>query len=156
MIELSAEAPLADAAVLERSYSGDALNVAVAVHRLGVPSAIVTRLGEDPFGDYLLGQFRGLGVDLRYVKRGGGPTGLYVVEQGGQGAYSIWYYDATARDRSFSVPSDNWAIVPGVVNGVTLTGFRMATSKVPSRQWRPRGWWAWGRPGGRRGSAAGL
>ena len=105
MIELSAPAPLADAAALERSYSGDALNVAVAVHRLGVPSAIVTRLGDDPFGDYLLDQFRGLGVDLRYVERGGGPTGLYVVEQGGQGAYDIWYYRRNSAASTVS-PAD--------------------------------------------------
>ena len=127
MIELSAPAPLAEAAVLERSYSGDALNVAVAVHRLGVPSAIVTRLGEDPFGDYLLGQFRGLGVDLRYVKRGGGPTGLYMVEQGGQGAYSIWYYRRHSA-ASTSSPADMEQIDLDGVEMVHLNGIAQAIS----------------------------
>lgn len=132
MIELSAPAPLSEAAVLERSYSGDALNVAVAVHRLGVPSAIVTRLGEDPFGDYLLGQFRGLGVDLRYVERGGGPTGLYVVEQGGQGAYDIWYYRRHSAASTVSL-TDMEQIDLGGVGMVHLNGIAQAIS-ASSRQ----------------------
>ena len=132
MIELSAQAPLAEAALLERSYSGDALNVAVAVHRLGVPSAIVTRLGEDPFGDYLLGQFRSLGVDLRYVERGGGPTGLYVVEQGGQGAYDIWYYRRHSAASTIS-PTDMEAIDLDGVEMVHLNGIAQAISSS-SRQ----------------------
>ncbi|MDE2768303.1 MAG: sugar kinase [Chloroflexota bacterium] len=127
MIELSAQAPLADAALLERSYSGDALNVAVAVHRLGVPSAIVTRLGEDPFGDYLLDQFRGLGVDLRYVERGGGSTGIYVVEQGGQGAYSIWYYRRHSAASTMS-PADMEQIDLDGVEMVHLNGIAQAIS----------------------------
>ena len=132
MIELSAPAPLADAAALERSYSGDALNVAVAVHRLGVPSAIVTRLGDDPFGDYLLDQFRGLGVDLRYVERGGGPTGLYVVEQGGQGAYDIWYYRRNSAASTVS-PADMDPIDLDGVGMVHLNGIAQAIS-TSSRQ----------------------
>ena len=132
MIELSAQAPLADAQVLERSYSGDALNVAVAVYRLGVPSAIVTRLGEDPFGDYLFNQFRGLGVDLRYVARGGGPTGLYVVEQGGQGAYDIWYYRRHSAASTVS-PADMEQIDLDGVEMVHLNGIAQAIS-ASSRQ----------------------
>ncbi len=132
MIELSAQAPLASAPVLERSYSGDALNVAVAVHRLGVASAIVTRLGEDPFGDYLLGKFRGLGVDLRYVERGGGPTGLYVVEQGGQGAYSIWYYRRHSAASTASAADMERINLDGV-GMVHLNGIAQAIS-ASSRQ----------------------
>ncbi len=132
MIELSGPAPLAEAAELARSYSGDALNVAVAVHRLGVSSAIVTRLGEDPFGDYLSEQFRGLGVDLRYVKRGGGPTGLYVVEQGGQGAYSIWYYRRHSAASTVS-PADMEQIDLDGVEMVHLNGIAQAIS-TSSRQ----------------------
>jgi 2-dehydro-3-deoxygluconokinase len=140
MIELSAPAPLADAAVLERSYSGDALNVAVAVHRLGVPSAIVTRLGDDPFGDYLLDQFRGLGVDLRYVERGGGPTGLYVVEQGGQGAYDIWYYRRNSAASTMSAADMERIDLDGVgmvhLNGIAQaisTSSRQATRRLAER-----------------------
>ena len=132
MVELSAPAPLAGAASLERSYSGDALNVAVAVHRLGVPSAIVTRLGDDPFGDYLLEQFRGLGVHLRYVERGGGPTGLYVVEQGGQGAYDIWYYRRDSAASTVS-PADMERIDLDGVEMIHLNGIAQAIS-ASSRQ----------------------
>ena len=92
----------------------------------------MTRLGEDPFGDYLLGQFRGLGVDLRYVERGGGPTGLYVVEQGGQGAYSIWYYRRHSAASTMS-PEDMEQIDLDGVAMVHLNGIAQAIS-ASSRQ----------------------
>ena len=80
MIELWGRSPLAQATNLERTYSGDVLNIAVAVRRLGLPSAIVTRLGEAPFGDYLMEEWSKLDVNITHVKRGGGPTGVYVSE----------------------------------------------------------------------------
>ena len=92
MIELWGRSPLAQATNLERTYSGDVLNIAVAVRRLGLPSAIVTRLGEDPFGDYLMEEWSKLDVNLTHVKRGGGPTGVYVSEYGDLGSYETWYY----------------------------------------------------------------
>ena len=90
MVELEGSRPLAAAQTLRRSYSGDVLNVAVAIRRLGLPSTILTKVGDDPFGDYLLDEWRALDVDLRCVTRGDGPTGLYVVEQGSAGDYDFW------------------------------------------------------------------
>ncbi len=141
MIELSGQAPLADAARLERSYSGDALNVAVAARRLGVSSAIVTRLGVDPFGDYLLNQWQGLGVDLRYVERGGGPTGLYVVEQGPQGAYDIWYYRRGSAASTVSAADMERVDLDGVAM-VHLNGIAQAisaSSRAAARRLAERG-----------------
>lgn len=46
---------------------GTASNVAVASSRLGRRSAVITRTGNDPFGDYLHQELRGFGVDDRWV-----------------------------------------------------------------------------------------
>jgi 5-dehydro-2-deoxygluconokinase len=46
---------------------GSATNVAVAAARHGRRSAVITRTGADPFGEYIHDALRGFGVDDRYV-----------------------------------------------------------------------------------------
>ncbi|HEX5405616.1 MAG TPA: 5-dehydro-2-deoxygluconokinase [Pseudonocardiaceae bacterium] len=46
---------------------GSATNVAVASARYGRRSAVITRTGADPFGEFLHDALRGFGVDDRYV-----------------------------------------------------------------------------------------
>jgi 5-dehydro-2-deoxygluconokinase len=46
---------------------GSASNVAVAAARYGRRSAVITRTGADPFGEYIHDALRGFGVDDRYV-----------------------------------------------------------------------------------------
>jgi 5-dehydro-2-deoxygluconokinase len=46
---------------------GSATNVAVAAARYGRRSAVITRTGADPFGEFLHDALRGYGVDDRYV-----------------------------------------------------------------------------------------
>src|SRR6187431_3696842 len=46
---------------------GSASNVAVAAARHGRRSAVITRTGADPFGEYLHDALRGFGVDDRFV-----------------------------------------------------------------------------------------
>ena len=46
---------------------GSAANVAVAAARHGRRTALITRTGPDPFGEYLHDALRGFGVDDRFV-----------------------------------------------------------------------------------------
>ena len=46
---------------------GSAANVSVATARYGHDAALVSRVGDDPFGRYLLAELTRLGVDNRYV-----------------------------------------------------------------------------------------
>jgi 5-dehydro-2-deoxygluconokinase len=46
---------------------GSATNVAVAAARHGRSTAVITRTGNDPFGEYLHDALKGFGVDDRYV-----------------------------------------------------------------------------------------
>ena len=47
---------------------GSAANVAVAAARYGHETALISGVGDDPFGRYLLGELSRLGVDNRYVR----------------------------------------------------------------------------------------
>jgi sugar/nucleoside kinase (ribokinase family) len=58
---------------------GSAAITAVAAARLGVNAALVAAVGDDPAGEFLLGQLSREGVDIRGVAvRAGAPTGMTV------------------------------------------------------------------------------
>ncbi|TDU74270.1 5-dehydro-2-deoxygluconokinase [Streptomyces sp. KS 21] len=59
--------PLADVQTFAKSLGGTATNVAVAATRHGLRTAVVTGVGEDPFGPYVRRTLRAFGVDDRQV-----------------------------------------------------------------------------------------
>jgi 5-dehydro-2-deoxygluconokinase len=58
---------LADVRTFAKSLGGSATNVAVAASRLGARAAVITKVGDDPFGPYVRSALRGFGVDDRWV-----------------------------------------------------------------------------------------
>jgi 5-dehydro-2-deoxygluconokinase len=58
---------LADVRTFAKSLGGSATNVAVAAARLGRRTAVVTKVGDDPFGPYVRRALREFGVDDRWV-----------------------------------------------------------------------------------------
>jgi len=59
--------PLAEVRTFAKSLGGCPTNVAVAVARLGHPSAVITKVGDDGFGAYVRQALRDFGVDARWV-----------------------------------------------------------------------------------------
>jgi 5-dehydro-2-deoxygluconokinase len=51
----------------KKSLGGSTTNVAVAAARLGARAATITRVGDDPFGRYVVQALRDFGVDPRWV-----------------------------------------------------------------------------------------
>jgi 5-dehydro-2-deoxygluconokinase len=71
-VDLYADAPGAgfvDEQRFVKSIGGTATNVAVAAARLGRRAAVLTRVGTDPFGDYVIAKLDSFGVDTRFVGR---------------------------------------------------------------------------------------
>ena len=58
---------LAEVRTFAKSLGGSATNVAVAAARLGLRSAVITKVGDDPFGPYVRSALREFGVDDRFV-----------------------------------------------------------------------------------------
>ena len=58
---------LADVRTFAKSLGGTATNVAVAASRLGANAAVITKVGDDPFGPYVRQALEGFGVDTRFV-----------------------------------------------------------------------------------------
>ncbi|MFG2790853.1 carbohydrate kinase [Streptomyces sp. NPDC048419] len=89
---------------LTPALGGGPYNTAVALGRLGSPTAFCSRTSHDAFGEALLDGLRAAGVDVSGVQRGAEPTTLAVatIDASGSAAYSF-YVEGTA-DRLFSAP----------------------------------------------------
>src|SRR5262249_57758380 len=59
--------PLAEVRTFAKSIGGSPTNVAVAAARLRHGTAVVTAVGDDPFGDYVRGKLTSFGVDTTLV-----------------------------------------------------------------------------------------
>lgn len=60
---------LAHASSFQRAAGGAPANVAVALARLGVPSGFVGKVGEEPFGEFLIETLQAEGVDSSHLTR---------------------------------------------------------------------------------------
>ncbi|WP_027092326.1 sugar kinase [Cohnella thermotolerans] len=87
------EGPLAYAPLFTRSLAGAESNVAIGLSRLGLSVRWISRLGADPFGDFVLATLAGEGVDVSLVERDAGyPTAVYFKEFKGYGDPNVYYY----------------------------------------------------------------
>jgi 5-dehydro-2-deoxygluconokinase len=111
---------------------GSATNVAVAAARYGRRSAVITRTGQDPFGEYLHDALRRFGVDDRYVTAVPGlPTPVTFCEIFPPDDFPIYFYRyPKAPDLEIAADElDLDAIRSARVFWVTVTGL----SQEPSR-----------------------
>ncbi len=89
--------PLADEATV--APGGSPMNVAVGLARLGVPTTLVTELGDDPHGDLVVDHVRACGVDLSEESvRPGGRTSTATARLGADGAASYEFELSWALD----------------------------------------------------------
>lgn len=68
MYPLESGKVLAHVSRFGRYLGGSSANVAVAAARLGHSSAIISRVGSDDFGDFIMSELRRLGVSTEYMK----------------------------------------------------------------------------------------
>ncbi|MEV6739792.1 carbohydrate kinase [Streptomyces sp. NPDC051104] len=92
-------------APLQPALGGGPYNTAVALGRLGSPTAFCSRTSYDAFGEALLDGLRQAGVDVSAVQRGTEPTTLAAatIDEHGSASYSF-YVEGTA-DRLFTAPA---------------------------------------------------
>jgi 5-dehydro-2-deoxygluconokinase len=111
---------------------GSATNVAVAAARYGRRSAVITRTGEDPFGEFLHDALRRFGVDDRWVTPVAGlPTPVTFCEIFPPDDFPLYFYRfPKAPDLEIAFDElDLDAIREARVFWVTVTGL----SQEPSR-----------------------
>jgi len=123
---------LRDVSSFGKYLGGSATNVAVAAARYGRRSAIVTRTGDDPFGEFLHDALRRFGVDDRYVTSVPGlPTPVTFCEIFPPDDFPLYFYrEPKAPDLEIRAGElDLDAIRAARIFWVTVTGL----SQEPSR-----------------------
>lgn len=90
---------------LKPALGGGPYNTAVALGRLGSPTAFCSRTSRDAFGDALLDGLRAAGVDVSAVQRGAEPTTLAVATIDGNGSAAYSFYVEGTADRLFAAPA---------------------------------------------------
>ncbi|MFF4897541.1 carbohydrate kinase [Streptomyces sp. NPDC001068] len=91
-------------APLQPALGGGPYNTAVALGRLGSPTAFCSRASHDAFGEALLDGLRRAGVDVSLVARGSEPTTLAAATIDAQGSASYSFYVDGTADRLFTAP----------------------------------------------------
>jgi 5-dehydro-2-deoxygluconokinase len=112
---------------------GSATNVSVAGARHGLRSAIITKVGHDPFGDYLVNELDRLGVDNQFVGRSDGlKTPVVFCEIFPPDNFPIYFYREPKAPDLDIAPSelDLASIRAANIFWFTVTGL----SQEPSRQ----------------------
>ncbi|MGD9960629.1 5-dehydro-2-deoxygluconokinase [Nocardioides sp.] len=123
---------LEDVKTFEKFLGGSATNVAVAAARYGRTTALVTRTGKDPFGNYVRLEAQRLGVDPTFItSHDGPPTPVTFCEVFPPDDFPLYFYRyPTAPDLQLEVsdlPLDS--IREASVFWSTVTGL----SQEPSR-----------------------
>jgi 2-dehydro-3-deoxygluconokinase len=114
---------------LEMTFGGAEANVAVSLALLGVDAAYVTRLPNNDIAQAFIHQIRGLGVDTRFILRGGERIGVYFVEKGASQRASTVLYDRAHSAIAEINPSElDWDTILEGATGFHFTGITPALS----------------------------
>ncbi|RFU65139.1 sugar kinase [Peribacillus glennii] len=93
LFQTSQDGSLQYAPLLTKSLAGAESNVSIGLTRLGKKVGWLSRLGKDPFGDYIFSTLSGEGVDLSYIVRDPEyPTGVMFKEIKGAMDPAVYYY----------------------------------------------------------------
>ncbi len=116
---------------LDLNIGGAELNVAVGVARLGMKSAWVSRLPDNPLGRMMANKARELGVDVSpVIWDKGGRAGLYFLEFGASPRASSVVYDRANSSFSNIQPGEvGWEAIFKSAKCLHLTGITPAVSK---------------------------
>lgn len=90
---------LKDVTSFERVAGGAPANVAAAAARLGANACVITKLGNDAFGDFLIDQLSKVGVQTHLIKRTNeANTGLAFVSLNNEGERDFSFYRNPSAD----------------------------------------------------------
>lgn len=103
LVELSANSKLVNAGCLYKYYGGDALAAAIAALRMGSNVGFITRVGNDPFKDFLLDGWQSEGLDISQVKLSTESNGLYIIARPSLNEKEIVYYRKKIASSKLSI-----------------------------------------------------
>ncbi len=129
LVSLTARGRLTETSQLVKSIGGAEANVAIGLARLGLRTAYVSRVGDDPLGDEIVRTLRGEGVDVTGVQRSATrPTGLMIKELRTPTDVRVHYY----RQGSAATELDGGGPPLLAARQVHATGITLALGAGPA------------------------
>ncbi len=115
--------------MLDMTFGGAELNVAVSLAQLGMDAVFVTKLPENDIAQACINQARGLGVDTSRIVRGGDRMGVYYVEKGASQRASTVLYDRAHAAIADAKPGEyDWEAILDGADAFHFTGITPALS----------------------------
>jgi fructokinase len=113
--------PLATATHLVPRLGGAPANVAVQLARLGVPAALVTGVGQDPFGARVVAGLAREGVDVSLIRTiPGRRTGATLVEVDGDGERRFFGFREQSADLALTIADVDRPPVRRAIGGAAV------------------------------------
>lgn len=103
LVEFSTNAKLENSGCLYKYYGGDALAAAIAALRMGSNVGFITRVGNDPFKNYLLNSWDNEGLDISKVKLSEEQNGVYIIARPNVDEKEFIYYGKKIAPSKLSI-----------------------------------------------------
>jgi 2-dehydro-3-deoxygluconokinase len=126
--------------MLEATFGGGEANVAVGLSRLGLNTAFVSAIPDNPIGNACLAELRKHGIDTSLIVRQGDRLGIYFLENGANQRPSVVVYDrahsaiseAKVGDIDWNTVFDGatWFHVTGITPAISLSTSELALEAV--------------------------
>lgn len=142
MVEFHAEAP----GLFRQGFAGDVVNTAIHASRLGLPAALLSRIGDDFFAGPLRAAWLGEGLDLSHAPTVPGENGLYVITTDARGERSFTYRRAGSAASQLS-PADldaawllgaDMVLTSGITQAISETAQALVAAIAALPNLRPR------------------
>ena len=100
MVELYGSGSLSQSPVFHKSYAGDTMNMISMASKLGLHCGYITNVGDDPFKDYLLDEWKSLNIDLEFTRIIEGFNGVhFTVLQNDNNRQFVYYRKNSAASK---------------------------------------------------------
>lgn len=118
LVSQDRDVSLDEAEHFNKFIAGAELNVALGIQRLGHTAAYVSKIGEDPFGNFIENSIANSGVDTRYLKKDSEHlTGLYLKQKVSFGDPEVAYFRKNSAAANFAAKE---------LSNLDLSGIKLA------------------------------
>jgi 5-dehydro-2-deoxygluconokinase len=123
-------APLEDMSTFKKALGGCAANVAVGAARLGLRTAMLTRVGDEQMGRFVRKELAREGVDVSHVRTDGTRlTALALLALRGPASFPLLFYRESCADLALTESDFDEAFI-GSAQALLLTGTHLSRADV--------------------------
>ena len=123
MVELFGSGTLSQSPTFHKAYAGDTMNMISMATKLGLKCGYITNVGNDPFKDYLLDEWKALNIDLECTQIIEGFNGVHftVLQEDNNRQFVYYRKDSAASRLDVKSINENYLKTAKVFHTSSLT-----------------------------------